>query len=102
MEQIARARERDVGDDSERLAGKRDIERVALNDGDVRPPVAKSLSESRVELDRDDTPCDTRELRGEPSRAGADVDDEIGRTDLRTGDDRGGEGTAAKEVAATR
>jgi len=102
VQQVGGVCERDVRDDPERLVRERDRERVRLDDGHVRPAAAQAVGEPRVELDRDDAPCGARELRGQSTRARADVDDEVGCTDVRTGDDRGCEGTAAKEVAATR
>ena len=91
VQQVARVRERDVRDDPERLVGKRDRERIRLDDGHGRPAAAQAACELWVELDRNNVPGDTRELGGQPARARADVDDEVGGADVRTGDDRGGE-----------
>jgi len=102
VQQFARVRERDVRDDTERFIGKRDVERVACDDVDVGPTTAQARGEPRVELDRDDAPGDARQLGRQPAGARTDVDDEVAGRDVRAGDDRRGERTAAKEVTATR
>ena len=48
-------RERQVGDNGERLMRERDACRVAVHDADVGEPAAKPGGEIAVELDRDDT-----------------------------------------------
>jgi len=68
--------EREIGDDAERLGRQLGRSRIRLPHLDVRPTPGEPLSEARIELDRDHPTGRSRELGGQPSGAGTQVDHE--------------------------
>lgn len=96
-------REREVRDDGERLARKRDPGRVALDDAHVRVhATAKRRGERRVDLHRDDARACAPQREREHPRARAEVQHEIARADAGVADELLCEGSATKRVPAAR
>ncbi len=80
----ARGGERQVGDDPKRSSGKLDAEEVALDDGDgvdVVEAVVETPQGTPVELDGDDAGAGGDERCREGAVAGAEVHDELARSD---------------------
>ena len=97
-EQCGRDREREVGDDRERLARPRHQDRVDLEDAEACP--AQLGRETRIALDGDDVCADPREGTRERSVIGADVQHRFSRRDPGGAHELVGEPATAEEVLA--
>ena len=102
LHEIARPVERRVRNYPERLGRQRYLGGVSRNDVDVVPPFSQGVRERRVELDRDDPAGYARELLGEPSTSGSDVENEVASSDPGIAHELGSESVASKEVLTTR
>lgn len=95
---LGRAIEGQVRDDTERLRRKRDLRRVTLDDHDVGPSVTQVCSPVRVEFDGDD-PARAAGKRGrQPATAGSEVEYKVVGADARVANELGGELGGAKEM----
>ena len=81
-------RERRVRHDLERPSGPTQLRGISAYDHDVveRKPRAKGRHPRLVQLDGDHGRAMMQELCGDAAVAGADVDDEVARSDVRCGD----------------
>ena len=92
---------RDVADNAIRARWKRDLQRVRANDLYVRrrtEGASQTLGQDRVGFDCDKLPGTARQVCGQRPRAGADLEDEIGRPDARLVNELGANPLAAEEV----
>ena len=94
--------EREVRNDAERLARKRDGGRIRLDDVNIRPSTAKALHPERVELDCDHVVCSTGELPGKSAATRAEIEHKIIGADSGGANDVRGKRSRAKEALATR
>jgi len=89
--------ERQVRNDSERLVGKRDLQKVTLDDR-VEASAERSYR-GRIKLNRDDTRAASHERRREHPATRAEVQDELARPNAGVLDDRVGNRVASEEVS---
>jgi len=98
-QRLIRKVEREVRDDSERLARKRLQQQVALDDLNVAESPAQGSRGVRIEFDRDDARVAPDERRREHPAARAQVQDELAGADTGVLDDRVGDRCASEEVS---
>lgn len=87
-QQDAGDRERGVGDDVERPAGETEIRRIGLHDRDMtRKAGAQVIGATWVPFDGDHRSAGSDERRRNGAASGADVEDEVARSDPRVSDE---------------
>ena len=86
--ELRRDRERRVGDDVERTAGEPQIASIGLHDDEPPPePLAQLSGATVVQLEGDDVRAGCDQPLGERAGAGADVEDEVARSDAGGADE---------------
>ena len=93
---------REVRDDAERIGWKLDLSRVRADEIDVLPAIAQARGQAPVQLDRDDSSRDARELPRQPPGAGAEVENEVVAADPGVANELRGKRVRAEEMLAMR